>query len=51
MHDTLNEEQLQKYEKTKKKIRKAELDAIFLMNFQTLRAVLKFISFNLRLLF
>ena len=45
--DTLNVEQLRKYEKTRKKIRKAELDLIFLMNCQTLNVVPKFLSFNL----
>ena len=44
-HDTLNVEQLRKYEKTKKKIRKAELDLTFLMDCQTLNVVPKFISF------
>ena len=35
-YDTLNVEQLRKYEKIRKKIRKAELDLTFLMNYQTL---------------
>ena len=46
-YDTLNVVQLRKYEKTKNKIRKAELDLIFLMNCQTLNVVPKFLSFNL----
>ena len=46
-YDTLNVEQLRKYEKTRKKIRKAELDLTFLMNCQTLNVVPKFLSFNL----
>ena len=46
-YDTLNVEQLQKYEKTRKKIRKAELDLTFLMNCQTLNVVPKFLSFDL----
>ena len=46
-YDTLNVEQMRKYEKTKKKIRKAELDLTFLMNCQTLNVVPKFLSFNL----
>ena len=44
--DTLNVEQLRKYEKTLKKIRKTELDLTFLMNCQTLNVVPKFLSFN-----
>ena len=44
-YDTLNVEQLQKYdEKKRKKIRKAELDLTFLMNWQALSAVAKFLS-------
>ena len=46
-YDTLNVEQLRKYEKTRKKIRKAELDLTFLMICQTLNVVPKFLSFNL----
>ena len=46
-YDTLNVEQLRKYEKTRKKIRKAALDLTFLMNCQTLNVVPKFLSFNL----
>ena len=47
-YDTLlNVEQLQKYEKTKKKIRKAELGLTFLMSWQTVNVVPKFVSFNL----
>ena len=45
-YDTLNVEQLRKYEKTKNKIKKAELDLTFLMNSQT-NVVSKFLSFNL----
>ena len=41
-YDTLNVEQLRKYEQTKKKIRKVELDLTFLMNCQTLNVVPKF---------
>ena len=36
-----------KYEKTRKKIRKAEPDLTFLMNWQTLNVFPKFLSFNL----
>ena len=46
-YDAVNVEQLRKYEKTRKKIRKAELDLRFLMNCQTLNVVPKFLSFNL----
>ena len=46
-YDTINVEQLRKYEKTRKKIRKAELDLTFLMNCQTVNVVPKFLSFNL----
>ena len=46
-YDTLNVEQLRKYEKTRKKIRKAELDLTFVMICQTLNVVPKFLSFNL----
>ena len=47
MYDTLIVEQLWKYEKTRRKIRKAELDLTFLINCQTLNVVAKFLSFNL----
>ena len=46
-YDAVNVEQLRKYEKTRKKIRKVELDLRFLMNCQTLNVVPKFLSFNL----
>ena len=46
-YDTINVEQLRKYEKTRKKIRKAELDLTFVMICQTLNVVPKFLSFNL----
>ena len=44
---TLKIEQLRKYEKLKIKIRKTELDATFLRNFQTFNVTPKFLAINL----
>ena len=46
-YDKLNVEQLRKYEKRRKKIRRAELDLTFLMSCRTLNFVPKFPSVNL----
>ena len=46
-YDTLNVEQLRKYKKSRKKIRKAELYLTFFMNCKTLNFVPTFLSFNL----
>ena len=46
-YDTLKIEQLRKYEKLKIKIRKAELDAMFLRICQIFNATSKFLTINL----
>ena len=46
-YDTLKIEQLRKYEKLKIKIRKAELDVMFLRNCQTFDFTPKFLAINL----